>query len=262
MNPKEVVKPSSKASHTPILKKAQKDIKKINSKFIEDNDDLEKHTAFIVEDEELQRNIIVKKMPKDFKWYSAKSVKEAVEVYEGLIKKYITVDVSFLDLFLQDSKGTEFLKIAQTKWWLENCLIVVMTGSKDIDTIKECIDCLANRFYKFYSKPVKNVEFEKLLDEIKKHVDKTACPLKGYKIIKHIDAGMQADVYKVLNLKNRKIYAMKVNKDKNLNSKEVQCLKKLNYPTIIHLYESQILKEKEYMALEYAERGTLYERIK
>ena len=61
MNPKEVIKPSSKASHTQILKKAQKDIKKINSKFIDDNDDLENHTAFIVEDEELQRNIIVKK---------------------------------------------------------------------------------------------------------------------------------------------------------------------------------------------------------
>ena len=261
MKPKEILK-SSRLSHTPILKKVQKDIKKLSTKFVDDNDNFEKHTALIIEDEELQRNIIVKKLPNDFKWYSAKSVKEAVEVYESLIKKYIMVDVLFLDLFLQDSKGTEFLKIAQTKGWLENCLIVVMTGSKDIDTIKECIDCLANRFYKFYSKPVKDVEFEKLLDEIRKHVDKNACPLKGYKIIKHVGAGMQADVYQVISLKNRKLYAMKVNKDKNLNSKEVQCLKKLNSPTIIHLYESQILNGKEYMVLEYAERGTLYERIK
>jgi len=261
MKPKEILK-SSRLSHTPVLKKVQKDIKKLSTKFVDDNDNFEKHTALIIEDEELQRNIIVKKLPNDFKWYSAKSVKEAVEVYESLIKKYIMVDVLFLDLFLQDSKGTEFLKIAQTKGWLENCLIVVMTGSKDIDTIKECIDCLANRFYKFYSKPVKDVEFEKLLDEIRKHVDKNACPLKGYKIIKHVGAGMQADVYQVISLKNRKLYAMKVNKDKNLNSKEVQCLKKLNSPTIIHLYESQILNGKEYMVLEYAERGTLYERIK
>ena len=261
MNQKELVK-SSRLSHTPVLRKTQKDIKRINTKFVDDSDDFEKHTAFIIEDEELQRNIIVKKLPKDFKWFSAKSVKEAVEVYESLVKKYIVVDVLFLDLFLQDSKGTEFLKIAQTKGWLENCLIVVMTGSKDIDTIKECIDCLGNRFYKFYSKPVKDVEFEKLLDEIRKHVDKNACPLKGYKIIKHVGAGMQADVYQVISLKNRKLYAIKVNKDKNLNSKEVQCLKKLNSPTIIHLYESQILNGKEYMVLEYAERGTLYERVK
>ena len=261
MNQKELVK-SSRLSHTPVLRKTQKDIKRINTKFVDDSDDFEKHTAFIIEDEELQRNIIVKKLPKDFKWFSAKSVNEAVEVYESLVKKYIVVDVLFLDLFLQDSKGTEFLKIAQTKGWLENCLIVVMTGSKDIDTIKECIDCLGNRFYKFYSKPVKDVEFEKLLDEIRKHVDKNACPLKGYKIIKHVGAGMQADVYQVISLKNRKLYAMKVNKDKNLNSKEVQCLKKLNSPTIIHLYESQILNGKEYMVLEYAERGTLYERVK
>ena len=261
MNPKELAK-STKFSHTPVLRKAPKEIKKINTKFFDDNDDFEKHTALIIEDEEIQRNIIAKKLPKDFKWYSAKSVKEAVEVYESLVKKYIIVDVLFLDLFLQDSKGTEFLKIAQTKGWLENCLIVVMTGSKDIDTIKECIDCLGNRFYKFYSKPVKDVEFEKLLDEIRKHVDKNACPLKGYKIIKHVGAGMQADVYQVISLKNRKLYAMKVNKDKNLNSKEVQCLKKLNSPTIIHLYESQILNGKEYMILEYAERGTLYERVK
>lgn len=256
-----IVKPT-KFSHTPILKKGAREIKKINSKFIDDPDDLEKHTAFIIEDEEIQKNIIVKKLPKDFKWYWAKSVKEAVEVYQNLKNKYITVDVLFLDLFLQDSKGTEFLKIAKTKGWVENSLIVVMTGSKDIETIKECIDCLANRFYKFYSKPVKDVEFERLLDEIQKHVDKIACPLKGYKIIKHVGAGAQADVYQVISLKDRKIYAMKVNKDKNLNSKEVQCLKKINSPTIIHLYESQILKEKEYMVLEYAERGTLYERIK
>ena len=261
MNAKDIVKPA-KVSHTPVLKKANRDIKKINSKFVDDPDDLEKHTALIIEDEELQRNIIVKKLPKDFKWYSAKSVKEAVEVYTNLKNKYITVDVLFLDLFLQDSKGTEFLKISKTKGWLENSLIVVMTGSKDIETIKECIECLGNRFYKFYSKPVKDVEFERLLDEMQKHVDKIACPLKGYKIIKHVGAGAQADVYQVISLKDRKIYAMKVNKDKNLNSKEVQCLKKINSPTIIHLYESQILKEKEYMILEYAERGTLYERIK
>ena len=260
MNQKDIKQ--GKASFTPVLQKAKKEIKKINSKFLDDPDDLEKHTAFIIEDEELQRNIIVKKLPKDFKWYSAKSVKEAVEVYENLKSKYITVDVLFLDLFLEDSKGTQFLKISKTKGWLENTLIVVMTGSKDIDTIKECIECLGNRFYKFYSKPVKDVEFERLLDEMQKHVDKIACPLKGYKIIKHIGAGAQADVYQVISLKNRKIYAMKVNKDKNLNSKEVQCLKKINSPTIIHLYESQILKEKEYMILEYAERGTLYERIK
>ena len=114
MNPKDIVKPS-KVSHTPVLKKANRDIKKINSKFVDDPDDLEKHTALIIEDEEPQRNIIVKKLPKDFKWYSAKSVKEAVEVYTNLKNKYITVDVLFLDLFLQDSKGTEFLKISKTK---------------------------------------------------------------------------------------------------------------------------------------------------
>ena len=261
MNSKDIVK-STKISHTPVLKKTTKELKKINSKFLDDPDDLEKHTAFIIEDEEIQRNIIAKKLPKDFKWYSAISVKESVEVYENLKSKYITVDVLFLDLFLQDSKGTEFLKISKTKGWLENTLIVVMTGSKDIDTIKECIECLGNRFYKFYSKPVKDVEFERLLDEMQKHIDKISCPLKGYKIIKHIGAGAQADVYQVISLKNRKIYAMKVNKDKNLNSKEVQCLKKINSPTIIHLYESQILKEKEYMILEFAGRGTLYERIK
>ena len=261
MNPRDIIKPS-KLSHTPVLKKVLRDLKKINSKFVDDPDDLEKHTALILEDEEIQRNIIAKKLPKDFKWYSAKSVKEAVEVYENLQSKYITVDVLFLDLFLQDSKGTEFLTISKTKGWLENTLIAVMTGSKDIDTIKECIESLGNRFYKFYSKPVKDIEFERLLDEIQKHLDKTTCPLKGYKIIKHVGAGAQADVYKVISLKNKKIYAMKVNKDKNLNSKEVQCLKKINSPTIIHLYESQILKEKEYMILEYAERGTLYEIIK
>lgn len=251
-----------KLSKTPILRKSFRKVRTMQSKYLNNNDDFEKSTALIIEDEELQKNLIVRKLPENFKWFWAKSVKESVEIYEDLEKKYITVDVLFLDLFLQDSKGTEFLKISKTKGWLEDTLIVVMTGSKEIEVIKECIDCLTNRFYKFYSKPVKDVEFERLSDEIKKHIDKISCPLKDYKIIKHIGAGAQADVYKVIGLKNRKIFAMKVNKDKNLNSKEVQVLKKINSPTIIHLYESQLLKEKEYMILEYAERGTLYERIK
>jgi len=251
-----------KLSKTPILRKSFRKVRTMQSKYLNNNDDFEKSTALIIEDEELQKNLIVRKLPENFKWFWAKSVKESVEIYEDLEKKYITVDVLFLDLFLQDSKGTEFLKISKTKGWLEDTLIVVMTGSKEIEVIKECIDCLTNRFYKFYSKPVKDVEFERLSDEIKKHIDKISCPLKDYKIIKHIGAGAQADVYKVIGLKNRKIFAMKVNKDKNLNSKEVQVLKKINSPTIIHLYESRLLKEKEYMILEYAERGTLYERIK
>ena len=253
-----------KVSRTPLLRKNTRKLKSMASKYLNNNpsDDFEKSTALIIEDEELQKNLIVRKLPKNFKYFWAKSVGESVEIYEELQSKYITVDVLFLDLFLQDSKGTEFLKISKTKGWLEDTLIVVMTGSKEIEIIKECIDCLTNRFYKFYSKPVKDVEFERLSDEIKKHIDKISCPLKDYKIIKHIGAGAQADVYKVIGLKDRKIYAMKVNKDKNLNSKEVQVLKKINSPTIIHLYESQILKEKEYMILEYAEKGTLYERIK
>ena len=251
-----------KLSKTPILRKTLRKVKTMQSKYLTNNDDFEKSTALIIEDEELQKNLIVRKLPKNFKWFWAKSVQESVQIYEDLEKKYITVDVLFLDLFLQDSKGTEFLKISKTKGWLEDTLIVVMTGSKEIEIIKECIDCLTNRFYKFYSKPVKDVEFERLSDEITKHIEKISCPLKDYKFIKHIGAGAQADVYKVIGLKNRKIFAMKVNKDKNLNSKEVQVLKKINSPTIIRLYESQILKEKEYMILEYAERGTLYERIK
>ena len=251
-----------KLSKTPILHKSFRKVRKMNSKFLPLNDDFEKNTALIIEDEELQKNLIVRKLPSNFKWFWAKSVQESVKIYEDLQSKYITVDVLFLDLFLQDSKGTEFLKISKIKGWLEDTLIVVMTGSKEIEIIKECIDCLTNRFYKFYSKPVKDVEFERLSEEIKKHIDKISCPLKGYKIIKHVGAGAQADVYKVIGLKNRKIYAMKVNKDKNMNSKEVQVLKKINSPTIIHLYESQILNEKEYMILEFAERGTLYERIK
>ena len=163
-----------KVSRTPLLRKNTRKLKSMASKYLNNNpsDDFEKSTALIIEDEELQKNLIVRKLPKNFKYFWAKSVGESVEIYEELQSKYITVDVLFLDLFLQDSKGTEFLKISKTKGWLEDTLIVVMTGSKEIEIIKECIDCLTNRFYKFYSKPVKDVEFERLSDEIKKHIDK------------------------------------------------------------------------------------------
>jgi len=138
-----------KLSKTPILHKSFRKVRKMNSKFLPINDDFEKNTALIIEDEELQKNLIVRKLPSNFKWFWAKSVQESVQIYEDLQSKYITVDVLFLDLFLQDSKGTEFLKISKIKGWLEDTLIVVMTGSKEIEIIKECIDCLTNRFINF-----------------------------------------------------------------------------------------------------------------
>ena len=104
-----------KVSRTPVLKKSVRKVTKMNSKFLPINDDFEKNTALIIEDEELQKNLIVRKLPSNFKWFWAKSVQESVQIYEDLQSKYITVDVLFLDLFLQDSKGTEFLKISKIK---------------------------------------------------------------------------------------------------------------------------------------------------
>ena len=204
----------------------------------------------------------MRNLHKHFNWFWAKSIQESVQIYEDLEKKYITVDVLFLDLSLQDSKGIEFLNISKTKDWLENTLIVIMTDSKENGIIKECSDCLTNRSYTFYPKAIKNVDFACLSEEIIKHIKKISCPLKDYKIIKHIATGFQADVYKVIGIKNRKIFAMKVNKKKYLYPAEDKFLKKINSPNVIHLYESKKIKGKVYMILEYSEKGNLSERIK
>ena len=175
------------------------------------HDNFNNSTALIIGGQKLQNHLIMRNLHKHFNWFWAKSIQESVQIYEDLEKKYITIDVLFLDLFLQDSKGAEFLKISKTKGWLENTLIVIMTDSKENEIIKECSDCLTNRSYTFYSKPIKNVDFACISEEIIKHIKKISCPLKDYKIIKHIATGFHADVYKVIGIKNRKIFAMKVN---------------------------------------------------
>jgi len=178
------------------------------------HDNFNKSIALIIGGEKLQNHLIMRNLHKHFNWFWAKSIQESVQIYEDLEKKYITVDVLFLDLSLQDSKGIEFLNISKTKDWLENTLIVIMTDSKEKEIIKECSDCLTNRSYTFYSKPIKNNDFACLLEEIIKHIKKISCPLKDYKIIKRIATGFQAEIYKVIGIKNRKIFAMKVHKKK------------------------------------------------
>jgi CheY-like chemotaxis protein len=213
------------------------------------HDNFNNSTALIIGGQKLQNHLIMRNLPKHFNWFWAKTIQESVQIYEDLEKKYITIDVLFLDLFLQDSKGIEFLKISKTKDWLENTLIVIMTDSKENEIIKKCNDCLINRSYTFYSKPIKNVDFACISEEIIKHIKKISCPLKDYKIIKHIATGAEADVYKVIGIKNRKIFAMKVNKEKNLYPAEDKFLKKINSPNVIHLYEYKKIKGKVYMIL-------------
>ena len=83
MNPNEKKKILA-VSRTPILHRNLRKLKTMTSKYLKNDDEFEKSTALIIEDEELQKNLIVRKLPKNFKWFWAKSVKESIELYKDL----------------------------------------------------------------------------------------------------------------------------------------------------------------------------------
>ena len=159
-----------------------------------------------------------------------------------------------------------------------------MSASKEEKIQEECYKYRS--VCDFIQKPINKTEFKVQKAKIKEFLDQKKCLVKGYKIISSLGAGNQATVYKVINLKDTKFYAMKekslekniltdkviaaasknnsnkkkINKDIQ-ESTEANCLRNCRAPTNIRLYKTRYINNKEYMIIEYAENGSLSDRI-
>ena len=94
--------------------------------------------------------------------------------------------------------------------------------------------------------------------------------LSQYENKGNLGSGNYGNVYKVLNKKDNKYYALKEISDFDENTKnEINILSHINHPNIIKYYESFIQnensfsqKEKLYIVMEYCEKGDLRQLIK
>ena len=230
------------------------------------DDEEELPMALIVEDEEICQKFLMS-MLKEMKIQTrgAASVEEAKKVYWELTNVGISIDIVFLDIYLKDnSTGIQLLKIIKENNWMENALIIVMSGNEDNDIIKECYNYKIENFIK---KPITKASFFNEKFKISRHLESLKSPLSEYKMEKKLGAGESGIVHLVRHKKTRELFALKTvmfdpNDKVRKKEQEGRFHKNLKSPTILDLRECKIIDNNLYMVLEYAELGTLNQHIK
>jgi serine/threonine protein kinase len=233
--------------------------------YMKENEE-EQPMALIVEDEEICQMFLTRSL-KEMKIQTkvASSVEEAKKVYWELTNEGISIDILFLDIYLKDnSTGIQLLKIIKENNWMENALIIVMSGNEDNDMIKECYNYKIEYFIK---KPITKASFINETFKIKRHLESLKCPLPEYKLEKKLGNGESGIVHLVRHKKTRELYALKTvmidpNDKVRKKEQEGRLHRNLKSPTILDLRECRIIDNNLYMIIEYAEFGTLSKHIK
>ncbi len=124
----------------------------------------------------------------------------------------------------------------------------------------------------FLVKPVRMAECKALIQQMRRKatsVDKAEKGLAKYETLRDLGAGAAGSVSLVRNKIDGKDYALKTinltyltERDRKNAESEVQFLRVLHGPTLIQFHESFIEKNNIYIAMEYAENGSLDQLIR
>ena len=215
--------------------------------------------ALILEDDKIcQQTLIVELEPMGIRCKVAETVNEAVQAYLELEKEGLGLDLVFVDLYLRDdSKGLEFLQIAEENKWLTRTLVIVTSGNNDIGVLKECYKF---KIHNYLEKPINKQVFQAEKQKILKFIEEHKCPVPGYKIIKQLGSGGFAVVYLVRHTQSKQYFAMKEIVKESGN--EAELLSSVDSPYVICLHERKTINNKQYLIMEYANNGTLNTLIK
>ena len=180
---------------------------------IDSTDVSDEKWALIVEDEELNKRYIAKFLEKNgYKYKWAKNVKKAFECIEEAIKLNQSIEVIFLDIYLEpdddknDLTGVDFLKKRKELGLNDIGQVIVMTGNEEIHIVQEC-----NKYdiQNYIKKPVSELNLVYEMSKIDNYIKQKKCPFDGYETKASIGRGATGEVFLVLNKQTKKKYAMK-----------------------------------------------------
>jgi serine/threonine protein kinase len=239
-----------------------------NHYIVEDNcsdEEEEAPMAMIVEDEEISRkNLEAMLQTLGIRTRYATTVQEAKDLYFELHHDNISIDLLFLDYVLKDNTtGVQFLKLVRQNHWMEKALIIMMYANDDSDMIKECFNYNISNFLR---KPITKPHFANESYKIRKHLESLKCPLKGYKIERELGSGSSGVVHLIRHKKTKELFAMRTvqldpTEKSRLDESDIRFFKNLKVPTILEYREYKIEDSFLYTVQEFAEFGTLNQKI-
>jgi len=224
----------------------------------------EKHKVLVAEDDPFQRMSIVDILAMSN--YDVTPVENGKQALEHLLESETNFDLVLLDLLMPEMSGKDVLEAMMQHQYLSRIPVVVMSSRNDKSIISEC---LATGARTFIVKPLRIQEvrgFETFMKEEKElEGDEN---MRQFKVIKNLGHGSAGSVDLVENEETGNQYALKTIDLSNLNEKdrdsalsEVHFLKVLKGPTLIKSYQSYVERDKIMIFMEYAEGGTLADKI-
>ena len=188
---------------------------------------------------------------------------------EALKDETNNFDLVLLDLYMPEMDGFEVLSHMQVDPRLREIPVVVMSANDSNEIIGNCLKMGAKDFL---VKPIRITQCKGLLSKMKSQSDSAKKPTSGlakYQTIKEVGRGNAGTVTLVLNNEDGMQYALKTinlryidnEKDRKNAESESQFLRVLKGPTLIRFYESFVQNGVISIVMEFAEGGSLAQKI-
>ncbi|CAD8066879.1 unnamed protein product [Paramecium sonneborni] len=231
-----------------------------------DDSNKEIMNVLIAEDDLFQRVAIVDLL--QLCGFQVIACKNGLEARDELLKNENEFDLILLDLLMPEMGGLDLLKIIKSIDKLKETPVIMMSGDGETDIVAACLGAGA---INYLVKPVNFKQFQSLQELVKKKpkTRNNNSNEKGfYEVVRDLGRGAFGCVQLVRKSTDQELYAMKViptlfmNEQEKKNAEnEVSLLKVLTAPTIIKYYESFAENESLNIIMEYAEGGSLNEKI-
>ena len=175
-----------------------------------------------------------------------------------------------LDLHMPVMDGFELIGLLKQNEATKDIPIIVMSADNETETVS---GCLKNGAIDYLIKPVRASKVKDLAHTIKKQgvmkPKSVSLNLNDYEILEQLGVGASGTVNKVRLTQTNQIFALKqipITKNNEeacrMAENEVALLKVLTGPTVIKYYENFTEGDNLYIAMEYAEGGSIYDKIK
>ena len=224
-----------------------------------------RYKVLVAEDDPFQRLSIIDILKVTY--YDVTPVENGDQAIEVLKEEGSNFDIVLLDLLMPKMSGKDVLEFIMKDKRLRKIPVIVMSARNDKSIVSSWLKAGAKSFI---IKPLRVQEWRSFVKYIEtSNETDTEQSLSKYTSIKVLGAGASGTVELVKHKETDKLFALKTIPLTNLNEKErssaeleVHFLKVLNGPTLIKSYQSYIEEENIYIIMEYAEGGSLDDKIK
>jgi NIMA (never in mitosis gene a)-related kinase len=220
----------------------------------------------VAEDDNFQRLALIDIL--ELCHYGVTALENGKLARDELMREDANYDLVLLDLMMPEMDGLELLSFMRQTDKLKDVPVIMMSSDGEMASVATCMSTGAKDYL---IKPIRIQNVKGLASHVnpsQKKKNNEAKSLAQYTPLTLLGKGSAGQVKLVRSSADGLLYALKTielkimsPQERKLAENEVTLLKVLNGPTIIRYYESFTENETIFIVMEYAEEGSLSDRI-